>query len=165
MVVNLVTDADSTAAVKRALLADITRLCIFMQRQATNDLLLPLLITFLNDRETSLRAAFFESISGVCAFVGQGMRPPRRAPQTRRGRRVLGCSLALTYLDLPACSRRALVPHSLAAGLRAPLHPAGAHRRGGGRGGRRAAIALPPLRGLLAHARCTRTIRGSTRRL
>ena len=71
VVVALVTDHDSTAAVKRALLTDITRLCVFMQRQSTNDLLLPLLITFLNDRETSLRAAFFESISGVCAFVGQ----------------------------------------------------------------------------------------------
>ena len=71
VVVSLVTDPSSTACVKRALLADITRLCVFMARQNTNDLLLPLLITFLNDRETALRVAFFESISGVCAFVGQ----------------------------------------------------------------------------------------------
>ena len=71
VVVSLVTDPSSTACVKRALLADITRLCVFMARQNTNDLLLPLLITFLNDRETALRVAFFESISGVCVFVGQ----------------------------------------------------------------------------------------------
>lgn len=41
------------------------------QRQNTNDLLLPLLITFLNDRDPSLRVAFFDSIHGVCAFVGR----------------------------------------------------------------------------------------------
>ena len=71
IVVTLVTDPDSTAAVKRALLTDITRLAVFMTRQATNDLLLPLLITFLNDRDTTLRIAFFEEIFGVCAFVGR----------------------------------------------------------------------------------------------
>ena len=48
-----------------------TRLCVFMERQSTNDLLLPLLITFLNDRDASLRAAFFDCIMGVCAFVGR----------------------------------------------------------------------------------------------
>ena len=51
--------------------ADVTRLCVFMERQSTNDLLLPLLITFLNDRDASLRAAFFDCIMGVCAFVGR----------------------------------------------------------------------------------------------
>jgi phosphoinositide-3-kinase regulatory subunit 4 len=34
-------------------------------------MLLPLLITFLNDRDPTLRAAFFEGIGGVCAFVGR----------------------------------------------------------------------------------------------
>ena len=71
VVVGLASDVQTTAAVKRALLTDITRLCIFMSRQSANDLVLPLLITFLNDRDTSLRASFFTSISGVCAFVGR----------------------------------------------------------------------------------------------
>ena len=70
-VLSLVTDADTAAAVKRSLLDDLTQLAIFMSRQATNDLLLPHFITFLNDREASLRVAFFESIAGVCAFVGR----------------------------------------------------------------------------------------------
>ena len=68
---SLVTDFDSSAAVKRALLHDLTRLAVFMSRQETNDVLLPHFITFLNDREASLRIAFFESIAGVCAFVGR----------------------------------------------------------------------------------------------
>ena len=48
-----------------------TRLCVFLQRQSTNDMLLPLLITFLNDRDPALRCSFFESITAVCAFVGR----------------------------------------------------------------------------------------------
>jgi phosphoinositide-3-kinase regulatory subunit 4 len=71
VIVALLTDAASTPAVKRQLLFDTTQLALFLRRQNTNDMLLPLLITLLNDREPSLRAAFFESVGGVCAFVGR----------------------------------------------------------------------------------------------
>ena len=69
VVLSLVTIDDS--AVKRCLLADLTRLAIFMSRQATNDVLLPHLMTVLNNRDASLSIAFFEAIPGVCAFVGR----------------------------------------------------------------------------------------------
>ncbi|OQR91864.1 phosphoinositide 3-kinase regulatory subunit [Achlya hypogyna] len=60
----------SSSLVKRALLHDITRLCIFFGRERTLDVVLPQLITFLNDRDWELRATFFEFITGVCSFVG-----------------------------------------------------------------------------------------------
>ncbi|EQC25017.1 VPS15 protein kinase [Saprolegnia diclina VS20] len=60
----------SSSLVKRALLHDITRLCIFFGRERTLDVVLPQLITFLNDRDWQLRATFFEFITGVCSFVG-----------------------------------------------------------------------------------------------
>src|SRR5689334_10026090 len=62
IVVEMLTKDQSTA-VRRTLLSDITRLCIFFGRQRTNDFLLPLIITFLNDRhDWELRCAFFQSI-------------------------------------------------------------------------------------------------------
>lgn len=61
----------SSSLVKRALLGDITRLCIFFGRERTLDVVLPQLITFLNDRDWELRGAFFEHITGVGAFVGR----------------------------------------------------------------------------------------------
>ncbi|TMW55206.1 hypothetical protein Poli38472_013097 [Pythium oligandrum] len=61
----------SSSLVKRALLVDITRLCIFFGRERTLDVVLPQLITFLNDRDWELRGAFFDHIAGVCAFVGR----------------------------------------------------------------------------------------------
>lgn len=46
-------------------------MCTFFGRQKTNDFLLPLIITFLNDRhDWELRCAFFQNIVGVSAFVG-----------------------------------------------------------------------------------------------
>jgi serine/threonine protein kinase/WD40 repeat protein len=57
--------------VKRALLSDITRLCVFMGQARVNNELLPHLITVLNDRDWQLRSAFFEYISGVSVFVGR----------------------------------------------------------------------------------------------
>jgi phosphoinositide-3-kinase regulatory subunit 4 len=61
--------------VKRCLLTDITRLCIFMGRRLVNDALLLHLITVLNDRDWQLkwqlRAAFLEHIVGVSVFVGR----------------------------------------------------------------------------------------------
>ncbi|RHZ45574.1 hypothetical protein Glove_669g16 [Diversispora epigaea] len=61
---------DSESAVKRALLSNITSLCIFFGRQKANDVLLSHMITYLNDRDWMLRSAFFESIIGVGTFVG-----------------------------------------------------------------------------------------------
>ena len=67
----LLTDLGSSSAVKRHFLSGVSALCIFMMRQNVNDSLLPLLITFLNDRDPALRCRFFESITAVCAFVGR----------------------------------------------------------------------------------------------
>jgi serine/threonine protein kinase/WD40 repeat protein len=61
----------SSSLVKRALLVDITRLCVFFGRERTLDVVLPQLITFLNDRDWELRGAFFDYIGGVCSFVGR----------------------------------------------------------------------------------------------
>lgn len=61
----------SNNRVKRSLLQDITRLCVFMGRTKVNDDLLPHLISVLNDRDWELRAAFFEHIVGVSVFVGK----------------------------------------------------------------------------------------------
>jgi len=72
VVIDLVTGdmVASSSSVRRSLLDDLTRLAIFMSRQLTNDVLLPHFISFLNDRDAALRVAFYESIAGVCAFVG-----------------------------------------------------------------------------------------------
>ncbi|KAJ3072129.1 Serine/threonine-protein kinase, partial [Quaeritorhiza haematococci] len=67
-VVMLLIDPDSQ--VKRALLAEMPRLCIFFGRQRANDVLLSHMITYLNDPDWQLRSAFFESIVGVATFVG-----------------------------------------------------------------------------------------------
>ncbi|KAI8337040.1 hypothetical protein BC941DRAFT_513702 [Chlamydoabsidia padenii] len=61
---------DSESAVKRALLTDITCLCVFFGRQKANDVLLSHMITYLNDKDWMLRSAFFESVKGVGTFVG-----------------------------------------------------------------------------------------------
>lgn len=63
---------ERSSLVKRALLLDITRLCVFFGRDHTLDVVLPQLISVLNSREdtTDLRMAFFQSIPGVCAFLG-----------------------------------------------------------------------------------------------
>lgn len=61
---------DSSSVVKRAVLHNVSSLCIFLGRQRTNDLLLSHMITYLNDRDWLLRYAFFESIVDVAACVG-----------------------------------------------------------------------------------------------
>lgn len=61
---------DSSSIVKRAVLHDISSLCIFLGRQKTNDVLLSHMITYLNDRDWLLRYAFFESIVDVAACAG-----------------------------------------------------------------------------------------------
>lgn len=61
---------DPSSIVKRAVLHDISSLCIFLGRQKTNDVLLSHMITYLNDRDWLLRYAFFESIVDVAACAG-----------------------------------------------------------------------------------------------
>ena len=61
---------DPDSSVKRALLADMTSLCIFLGKQRVDDVLLSHMITYLNGRDWMLRSAFFESIVGVGTFVG-----------------------------------------------------------------------------------------------
>ena len=62
---------ENSSLVKMTLLKDVTRLCVFFGRVRTNNFLLPMLITFLNERDDwQLRATFFECIAGVSSFVG-----------------------------------------------------------------------------------------------
>ncbi|KAH9474804.1 Phosphoinositide 3-kinase regulatory subunit 4 [Psilocybe cubensis] len=61
---------DPSSIVKRAVLHDISSLCIFLGRQKTNDVLLSHMITYLNDKDWLLRYAFFESIVDVAACAG-----------------------------------------------------------------------------------------------
>ncbi|XAR53396.1 Non-specific serine/threonine protein kinase [Bertholletia excelsa] len=57
--------------IRRALLQDIGTLCWFFGQRQSNDLLLPILPAFLNDRDEQLRAVFYGQIVYVCFFVGQ----------------------------------------------------------------------------------------------
>ncbi|KAF9233916.1 hypothetical protein BU15DRAFT_90187 [Melanogaster broomeanus] len=61
---------DPSHIVKRAVLHNISALCIFLGRQKTNDVVLSHMITYLNDRDWLLRHAFFESIVDVAACAG-----------------------------------------------------------------------------------------------
>lgn len=61
---------DPSPVVKRAMLHNISALCIFLGRQRTNDVLLSHMITYLNDRDWLLRYAFFDSIVDVAACAG-----------------------------------------------------------------------------------------------
>ena len=61
---------DHSPVVKRAVLHNISSLCIFLGRQKTNDVLLSHMITYMNHRDWLLRYAFFESVVDVAACVG-----------------------------------------------------------------------------------------------
>lgn len=61
---------DPSPVVKRSILHNISALCIFLGKQRTNDVLLSHMITYLNDRDWSLRYAFFDSIVEVAACAG-----------------------------------------------------------------------------------------------
>ncbi|KAH9994556.1 ARM repeat-containing protein [Russula compacta] len=61
---------DPSSVVKRAVLHDVSSLCIFLGRQRTNDILLSHMITYLNDRDWLLRYAFFNAIVDVAACAG-----------------------------------------------------------------------------------------------
>ncbi|KAH9960599.1 ARM repeat-containing protein [Lactifluus volemus] len=59
---------DSSSVVKRAVLHDVSSMCIFLGRQRTNDILLSHMITYLNDRDWLIRYAFFDAIVDVAAM-------------------------------------------------------------------------------------------------
>lgn len=59
-----------TSHIKRVLLVDIKRLCVFFGPDGVVDLLLPQLLTFLNDPDWELRLDFCLKIPTVCAYVG-----------------------------------------------------------------------------------------------
>ena len=63
-------DTSSGSLIRRALLCDIHRLCIFFGQEATTDLLLTQVLTFLNDQDWELRLAFCAKIPTMCAFLG-----------------------------------------------------------------------------------------------
>lgn len=62
--------ADPASSVRRALVDNIAQLCIFFGRDTAADVLLSHMITFLNDRDWQLRAAFFESAVDIASCVG-----------------------------------------------------------------------------------------------
>ncbi|KAG8848832.1 Serine/threonine-protein kinase [Serendipita sp. 411] len=61
---------DKSSVVKRAVLNDTSSLCIFLERQRANDILLSHMLTYLNDRDWMLRYAFFQSVVDVALCVG-----------------------------------------------------------------------------------------------
>ncbi|KAL6974474.1 Serine/threonine-protein kinase [Sarracenia purpurea var. burkii] len=67
----LVMGPKQTPNIRRALLQDIGNLCWFFGQRQSNDILLPILPAFLNDRDEQLRAVFYGQIVYVCFFVGQ----------------------------------------------------------------------------------------------
>ena len=59
--------------VKRIMLDDIMRLCLFFGQEATVTLLLPHLLMFFNDQDWELRHDFWSRISAVCLFLGPAL--------------------------------------------------------------------------------------------
>lgn len=60
---------DGDISVRRAFLASVPELCLFFQEHS-NDVLLTHLNTYLNDRDWTLKCAFFDTIVGISTFVG-----------------------------------------------------------------------------------------------
>jgi WD40 repeat protein len=57
--------------IKRAILVDMMRLCVFFGQESTMDLLLTQLLTFLNDQDWELRYSFCAKIAPVCSYLGR----------------------------------------------------------------------------------------------
>ncbi|KAM0754729.1 Other/VPS15 protein kinase [Meredithblackwellia eburnea MCA 4105] len=62
--------SDPSPVVKRALLLDVGRLCLFFGRPKANDAVLAHLVTYLNTRDWMLRAAWNEHVVEVARCVG-----------------------------------------------------------------------------------------------
>ncbi|KAJ1487266.1 hypothetical protein T484DRAFT_1787214, partial [Baffinella frigidus] len=64
--------SSGSGVVKRMVLTDMLPLCVLLGGEKTDNSLLPLIITVLNDRsDWELRAAFFDNLAGVATFVGR----------------------------------------------------------------------------------------------
>ena len=63
--------SEATAPAKLALLETLPRLYVFFGRDQTQDVLMPHLITFLNDGDWALRDAFCAHAAGLGAFLGR----------------------------------------------------------------------------------------------
>lgn len=64
----LIEDADPY--VRRAFLSSVPELCLFFGTAESNDIILTHLNTYLNDRDWTLKCAFFETIVAIAAFMG-----------------------------------------------------------------------------------------------
>lgn len=104
--------------VKRVLLIDIVRLCVFFGQESTMDLLLTQLLTFLNDQDWELRYAFCARIAAVCVFVGPTVTSNCMLPCIETALydveemvvcRAVSCLATLVELSL--------LPHSYAVGI------------------------------------------------
>ncbi|KAF4469082.1 VPS15 kinase [Fusarium albosuccineum] len=60
---------DPDISVRRAFLASVPELCLFFDDRS-NDVLLTHLNTYLNDRDWTLKCAFFDTIVGIAIFIG-----------------------------------------------------------------------------------------------
>ncbi|XP_044722055.1 kinase [Hirsutella rhossiliensis] len=60
---------DPDVHVRRAFLASVPELCMFFQEHS-NDILLTHLNTYLNDRDWTLKCAFFDTVVGIATFIG-----------------------------------------------------------------------------------------------
>jgi phosphoinositide-3-kinase, regulatory subunit 4 len=72
-VVHITTDvSEHSSPAKRALLADMARLCTFFGLDGVMAFLLPQVLSFLNDRKDwLLRATLFKNLTSVCQFIGR----------------------------------------------------------------------------------------------
>ena len=72
-VVHITTDvSEHSSPAKRALLADMARLCNFFGLDGVMAFILPQVLSFLNDRKDwQLRASLFEHLQSVCHFIGR----------------------------------------------------------------------------------------------
>jgi len=62
--------SSNSSHIKRMLLNDIMRVCVFFGPDATVSQLLPHLLTFFSDQDWELRHAFWSNIASVCACIG-----------------------------------------------------------------------------------------------
>ena len=72
-VIHITTDvSEHSSPAKRALLADMGRLCNFLGLDGVMAFILPQILSFLNDRKDwQLRASLFENLQSVCHFIGR----------------------------------------------------------------------------------------------
>ena len=62
--------ASTSSQLKRVLLHDILRVCVFYGPEETVSQLLPHLLTFFSDQDWELRSSFWQNVASVCAVIG-----------------------------------------------------------------------------------------------